>query len=110
MSRLFAETNPDLDTTQDAKTLRIQPWNVSLFDDNDHTFEYVIHMLCKILNVNAKVAGGMAQEVHTAGRVVVFTGSRERCELIQQQIQTWGADPLVPWCKGSMSAAIEKVD
>ena len=52
----------------------------------------------------------MAREVDTTGRVIVFTGSRERCELIQEQIHNWGADPLIPWCKGSMSAVIEEAE
>ena len=108
MSGPIAETTPEITTLDDEQTLVISPWQVVLLDDNDHTYEYVIQMLCKILGANSQVAGQMAVEVDTTGRVVVFKGSRERCELIQQQIHNWGADPRISRCKGSMSAAIEE--
>jgi len=108
MSIFPPKTTPDIIVDQDEQTLRIQPWNVVLLNDNDHTYEYVITMLCKILGVKMQDAYKMAEEVDKSGRVIVFTGSRERCELIQEQIHTWGADPLVPWCRGSMSAVIEE--
>ena len=92
------------------KTQLIPPWNVVLLDDQDHTYEYVITMLCKILGISSQAAGQMAREVDTGGRVIVFTGSRERCELIQEQIHNWGADPLIPWSKGSMGAVIEEAE
>ena len=104
--------DPDIhiDTQDEEHTQLIQPWNVILLNDTDHTYEYVINMLCKILGINPQDARKMAEEVDKTGRVIVFTGSRERCELIQEQIHNWGADPLIPWCKGSMGAVIEKAD
>jgi ATP-dependent Clp protease adaptor protein ClpS len=103
-------TTPTIITLDEEKTQLIQPWNVVLFDDQDHMYEYVITMLCKVLGVSSQAAGQMAREVDTTGRVIVFTGSRERCELIQEQIHNWGADPLIPWCRGSMSAVIEEAE
>lgn len=110
MFRIVLETKPEIGNIEETKTLHIKPWHVILLNDNDHTYEYVIHMLCKILGINATDARKMAEEVDKTGRVIVFTGSRERCELIQHQIHTWGADPLIPWCKGSMSASIEEAE
>ena len=106
----MSEAAPEVEITirDDEETVGIQPWQVVLLDDNDHTFEYVIQMLCKILGIHSRDAGQMAVEVDQTGRVVVFRGSRERCELIQEQIHNWGADPRIPWCKGSMSAALEE--
>ncbi|MDA0709148.1 MAG: ATP-dependent Clp protease adaptor ClpS [bacterium] len=99
---------PEITIEDQTKTLHIPPWNTVLLNDNDHTYEYVIQMLCKITRVHPNTARKMASEVDSAGRVIIFTGSRERCELMQQQIHNWGADPLIPWCKGSMSAIIEE--
>ena len=110
MAEQLPEIKPTIDVMDEEKTQLISPWNAVLLDDQDHTYEYVITMLCKILGVNGQAAGQMAREVDTAGRVIVFTGSRERCELIQEQIHNWGADPLIPWCKGSMSAVIEEAE
>lgn len=107
---MVAEHLPETIILDEDKTQLIQPWNVVLLDDQDHTYEYVISMLCKILGVSSQVAGQMARKVDTAGRVIVFTGSRERCELIQEQIHNWGADPLIPWSRGSMRAVIEEAE
>jgi ATP-dependent Clp protease adaptor protein ClpS len=45
--------------------------------------------------------------VHTTGRVIVTTTNLERAELKRDQIHAFGPDPLVPRCKGSMSAIVE---
>ena len=52
----------------------------------------------------------MAGEVHTKGRVVVDTTSKERAELKRDQIHAYGADHRLPRCKGSMSATIEPAE
>jgi ATP-dependent Clp protease adaptor protein ClpS len=49
----------------------------------------------------------MAWEVHTQGRVIVLTTTLELAELKRDQIHAFGPDPLIPRCKGSMSATIE---
>ena len=110
MAEQLPEIEPTTTILDEEKTQLIPPWNVVLLDDQDQTYQYVISMLSKILGVNSRVAAGMAREVDVSGRVIVFTGSRERCELIQEQIHNWGADPLIPWCKGSMSAVIEEAE
>jgi ATP-dependent Clp protease adaptor protein ClpS len=50
----------------------------------------------------------MAMEVHTSGRVIVLTTTREHAELKQDQIHAFGPDPFSSReCKGSMTAIIE---
>jgi ATP-dependent Clp protease adaptor protein ClpS len=49
----------------------------------------------------------LAKEVDTSGRVIVLTTTREHAELKQDQIHAFGPDPMIPRCKGSMSAVIE---
>ncbi len=49
----------------------------------------------------------MAREVDTAGRVIVDTTHRERAELKRDEINSFGADPLIPTSRGSMHAVIE---
>ena len=49
----------------------------------------------------------MAREVDDSGRVVVATTNLEQAELKRDQIQAFGPDPLIPRCKGSMSATVE---
>ena len=52
----------------------------------------------------------MALEVDTTGRVIVDTTSKERAELKQEQVQTFGPDPRLPRSAGSMTAVIEPVE
>ena len=92
---------------REQKTQGMPPYNVVLLDDDEHSFEYVIHMLGKIFGHPPEKGYGMAIEVHTSGRVVVDTTNLEKAELKREQIHAFGPDPLIPRCKGSMSATVE---
>jgi ATP-dependent Clp protease adaptor protein ClpS len=89
------------------KTKRQPPYNVVLLNDDDHSFEYVILMLQKLFGHPQEKGYLMAWEVHTQGRVIVLTTTLELAELKRDQIHAYGPDPLIPRCKGSMSATIE---
>jgi len=86
------------------------PWHVVLLDDNMHTYDYVIEMLCKIFRYSVEKAFAMAVEVDTRKRVIVATCHLEVAELRQQQIHEYGPDWRIPGCKGSMSAVLEKAE
>jgi ATP-dependent Clp protease adaptor protein ClpS len=92
---------------KEQKTEKLPPYNVILLDDNDHSFEYVIRMLNKVFGHPPEKGHRMAVEVDTTGRVVVATTNLEQAELKRDQIHAFGPDPLIPRCKGSMSATIE---
>ncbi|HVF00468.1 MAG TPA: ATP-dependent Clp protease adaptor ClpS [Rubrobacteraceae bacterium] len=89
------------------KTEGMPPYNVVLLDDDEHSFEYVIYMLKKLFGHSLEKGYKMAVEVDTSGRVVVATTHLEQAELKRDQIHAFGPDPLIPRCKGSMSAVIE---
>ena len=89
------------------KTEGMPPYHVVLLDDEDHSYEYVIFMLKKIFGHPYAKGYKMAVEVDTKGRVVVATTNLEQAELKRDQIQAFGPDPLIPRCKGSMSATVE---
>jgi ATP-dependent Clp protease adaptor protein ClpS len=89
------------------KTTGLPPYNVVLLDDGDHTFEYVIYMLKVLFGHPPEKGYRLALEVHTAGRAVVATTNLEQAELKRDQIQSFGPDPLITRCKGSMSATVE---
>lgn len=92
------------------KVKRQPPYHVILLNDDDHTFEYVIHMLQKLFGHPPELGYLMAWEVHTKGRVIVDTTTKERAELKVDQIHAFGPDPLIPRCKGSMSAIMEPAE
>lgn len=83
------------------------PYHVILFDDDDHTYEYVIEMLQAVFGHPIERGYQMAREVDENGRVICATVHKELAELRLEQIHDYGPDPRLPKCKGSMSATIE---
>ena len=92
------------------RTKRQPPYHVILINDDDHSYQYVIHMLQALFGHPPETGYEMAKEVDTKGRVIVDTTSLERAELKQDQIHAFGPDPLIPRCAGSMSAEIEPAE
>ena len=101
-------TTPREGTSRETETL--PPYNVVLLDDDDHSYEYVILMLKKVFGHPVEKGYAMAQEVDATGRVIVATTHLEEAELKRDQIQSFGPDPLIPRCKGSMSATVEPAE
>jgi ATP-dependent Clp protease adaptor protein ClpS len=92
---------------QQNETKQMPPYNVILLDDNDHTYEYVIHMLQSVFGFPREKGYLLALEVDTQGRVVVLTTYKELAELKRDQIHAFGPDHRLARCAGSMSAVIE---
>lgn len=92
------------------KVKKQPPYHVILHNDDDHTFEYVILMLKQLFGHPEEKGYQLAYDVHTQGRVVVDTTTKERAELKRDQIHAFGPDPRLPRCKGSMSASIEPAE
>ena len=86
------------------------PYHVVLLNDDDHSFDYVIAMLQQLFGHPREKGFLLAWEVHSQGRVVVDTTSKERAELKRDQIHAFGPDPLIERCQGSMSATIEPAE
>ncbi|HEY8504585.1 MAG TPA: ATP-dependent Clp protease adaptor ClpS [Gemmataceae bacterium] len=103
-------TVPEKKTREKEKVQRQPPYHVVLLNDDDHSFDYVIRMMRSLFGYPAEKGYQIAYEVHTRGRVVVCTTSLERAELKRDQIHAFGPDPLIPRCKGSMSAEIEPAE
>ncbi len=102
-------TLPDVAQPElDELVQRQPPYNVVLLDDDDHTFTYVILMLKQLFGFPEEKGYQMAVEVHTTGRVILLTTTREHAELKRDQIHAFGPDPYSSKdCAGSMSAVIE---
>lgn len=89
------------------KPKRQPRYNVVLWDDDDHTYEYVVLMLGELFAHPLETAFKMAVEVDTEGRVIVLTTTLEHAELKRDQIHAYGKDRSSTRCKGSMKATIE---
>ncbi len=85
-------------------------YNVTLWDDDDHSYEYVMRMLQQLFGHPLEKGFQLAKEVDTSGRVICLTTTREHAELKRDQIHAFGPDKLIAGCKGAMSATIEPVE
>lgn len=95
---------------RDAAKPKKQPrYNVILWNDDDHTYEYVICMLLDLFGHPMEKGFQLAKEVDTRGRVIVLTTTLEHAELKRDQIHAYGKDEAIRACKGSMSASVEPV-
>ncbi len=84
-------------------------YHVVLLDDDDHSYDYVIEMLQKILILSLEDAFKHAVEVDLTGRTNVLTCHLPEAEYARDQIHAYGADWRMPQSKGSMSAVVEPV-
>lgn len=108
MSSTTLDTAVLPETADPVRKPKRQPrYNVILLDDNDHTYEYVIRMLASVFAFPLERGFLLACEVDTAGRAILLTTTREHAELKQEQVHSFGADPLIPRSKGSMSCVLE---
>jgi ATP-dependent Clp protease adaptor protein ClpS len=87
---------------------RQQPrYHVILWDDDDHSYEYVVLMMKQLFGHPYPHGFKIAKEVDSAGRAICLTTTKEHAELKRDQIKAFGKDCLIDRCKGSMSASIE---
>ena len=91
----------------DQKRKRQPRYQVILWNDDDHTFDYVIAMLKQLFGFPTEKGMLYAKDVDAHGKVVVMTTTRELAELKRDQIHAFGKDELIANCAGSMSSTIE---
>ena len=103
----LVETERATRDKKEKKPKRQPRYHVLLWNDEDHSYEYVIQMLLKLFGHPAEKGFQMADEVHNRGRVVCLTTTKEHAELKRDQIHAYGKDGMITRCKGSMSASIE---
>jgi ATP-dependent Clp protease adaptor protein ClpS len=91
----------------DEKRKRQPRYHVLLWNDDEHSYEYVIKMLKELFGHPVEKGFLLAKEVDTNGKAIVLTTTREHAELKCDQIHSYGKDDSIQACKGSMSASIE---
>ena len=101
------KTLPRRSTRDDPKPKRQPPYHVILWDDDDHSFGYVIGMMQELFGYPRERGNQIAEEVDTQGRAVVITTTKEHAELKRDQIHAYGKDKQIDDCQGSMWATIE---
>jgi len=104
------QTVPERKEEKKKKPKRQPPYNVILWNDDDHTYDYVIRMMQRLFGHPIEKGMQIAKDVDTQGRAVVMTTTRELAELKRDQIHAFGKDDLIAGCKGSMKASIEPAE
>ncbi len=94
---------------KDEKPKRQPRYQVILWDDNHHTYAYVVVLMMEIFGYPPEKGYQIACEVDTSGRAICMTTTREHAELKRDQIHAYGKDDLIEGCQGSMWATIEPV-
>lgn len=84
-------------------------YQVILWDDDDHSYMYVMNLLRALFGIPLEKGYVMARTVDETGRAICLVTTREHAELKQQQIHAFGKDPQIARCAGSMTATIEPV-
>ena len=96
--------------TEAKKKPKRQPrYSVILWDDDDHSYDYVIRMMQQLFAYPPERGMQIAKEVDTSGRAVCLTTTKEHAELKRDQIHAFGKDKHIVRCVGSMWASIEPV-
>ena len=101
------QTVPERKEEKKKKPKRQPPYHVILWNDDDHTYEYVIEMMRKLFGHPEEKGFLIAKEVDKQGKAICLTTTLEHAELKRDQIHAYGPDKRSEKSKGSMSASIE---
>lgn len=84
----LADLERSLDgTTQDHPQL---PWAVLVWDDPVNLMSFVTYVFRTQFGYSTEKAHELMLRVHTEGKAVVFSGSREEAERHTASLHTWG--------------------
>jgi ATP-dependent Clp protease adaptor protein ClpS len=72
----------------ETRSRHVPPYNLILANDEDHSMEFVVGVLRKILGIPNERAVALMLEAHTSGRAVIWTGPKEVAELKAEQLHT----------------------
>ncbi|TWT83734.1 ATP-dependent Clp protease adaptor [Planctomycetes bacterium CA13] len=100
---------PKFKPEQKQEVKRQPRYSVILWDDTDHSYDYVVLMMKSLFRLPIESGFQIAKEVDASGKAIVLTTTLEHAELKRDQIHSFGKDELIARCKGSMSATIEPI-
>lgn len=97
---------------EDQATVRreIPRYHVVLWDDDDHSYKYVIEMMSELFGHPKEHGLEIAQSVDLKGSAVCLTTTLEHAELKRDQIHAYGRDREIRTCAGSMRSTIWPAD
>ncbi|HEX2611967.1 MAG TPA: ATP-dependent Clp protease adaptor ClpS [Fibrobacteria bacterium] len=80
---------------------------VLLYNDEEHTYDYVVEMLSHACGLSREKAFRCAVEVDLTGRTIVYFGTRPACKAVAEKIKAYGPDHRLPQSMSSMKAEVQ---
>ena len=81
--------SPTIKKKVKTKTQKDMPWSVLVLNDPVNLMSYVTMVLKRVFGYDEQRATLLMMEVHTQGRSVVWSGTREKAEFYVQQLHGW---------------------
>jgi ATP-dependent Clp protease adaptor protein ClpS len=104
----ISTTQKQVETKEKNKPKQQPRYHVILWDDPNHTYDYVVRMMQELFGHSIEKGLEIATMVDKTGRAICLTTTKEHAELKRDQIHAYGSDPLSSSSiKGSMKASIE---
>lgn len=85
-NKLMGTENPVITPKVEETVQHDATWNVVVFDDPVNLMEYVTKVFSKVFGYPRSRCEQLMQEVHQAGKALVWSGERERAELYTEQL------------------------
>ena len=105
-----AATSETLPYAESETLLKDAPlYQIILFDDDEHTYAYVIEMMMNVFIMSVEDAHQVAYDVDYIGQAVVKTCPLEEAVTGRDSILSYGSDFRSEHSSGSMKAIIQKV-
>lgn len=70
-------------------------WNVVVLNDPINYQAYVVLAFMNVLRLGAAEAKRLMRAIHAEGRATVWTGDRERAEMLSLELQQWHLNSLL---------------
>lgn len=102
-----AVADPQVETCKKTEAKRQPPYHVVLWDDDQHTYEYVVRMMQRLFRTSVQRGYEVASAVDNKGKAVCLTTTLEHAELKRNQIMAFGADKLIASSAAGMRATVE---
>lgn len=86
---LSQQQKPDVEEKPSSETEvdEDNPWQLILYNDNEHTFDEVINQLIKALGCSLSKAEELTNKVHNDGKATVYEGTFEECFKVNSVLQ-----------------------
>lgn len=92
------------------RTEREPLYRLVLFDDDYHSYQYVIEMMVNLFGMSQTQGFDIAYEVDHNGEATVKVCGLEEALLGREKIINYGADPAIEGSVGSMTAVVLELE